>query len=129
MTVGNVAHSPTQLLAADRVSTDARRPDANRRDQESSATSPVATRQEFVLGAAAYRRVLATLESDRSGAFSPHEDGGSYAAIHQSVSYQAVNYQSNTSYTGHRAQRAYQDTTQGNERESLSSLFGVDVFV
>ncbi len=104
-------------LAIERTAAEARRADANQPNEASNAESknreaPVgAERQQFVLGASAYRRVLSTLESERGGETPPRvlRDGDG-------------------SFTSQRAQRAYQDASSDGERESMARLFGVDVF-
>lgn len=129
MTIGSVNCSPSQLLASDPVTADARRSDLpSRQNSEANSGNPdavanrTAARSEFVLGASAYRTVVATLESESEAApeRSGVQDQRRNPALSANVAF---------SYTGQRAQRSYQDAGLVNERESLSSLFGVDLFV
>ncbi|NQD37708.1 hypothetical protein HPT27_11790 [Permianibacter sp. IMCC34836] len=149
MTIGSVNCSPSALHTSDAVTADARRSASpNRQNLDANASQSAAdnassgARPEFVLGASAYRRVLATLELERSSA---PDDGGEQNArraadVSTSLSRAASSDASAnataikadaaaTSYTGQRALRSYQDSGQLSERESLSSLFGVDLFV
>lgn len=113
MTIANVTSSSNHSFAIDRQALEARRTygasdGGNRSEAEPGTSTAVSTRQDFVLGASAYRRVLATVESDHAA---------------------AVALNGSTSYSGQRALRSYQDAGQLIERDVISSLFGVDFFV
>lgn len=112
--VGNVNLTAGEVLSRqlgpDRGAADPRR--AERGASESDARSNEGARPAFVLGAAAYQRVLATLETERGAGVRPQ-----------------LLRETEGSYTGQRAQRAYQSAASDGEQESLARLFGVDVFV
>lgn len=108
----NVNVNASALPGVDRNAAESRRANtASPSQQATPENASTAERQQFVLGAGAYRRVLATLESDRSA-----ETGA------------RVQRDGEGSYIGQRAQRAYQDAAADGQREALASLFGVDLF-
>ena len=117
MAIGGVNLNAGNLLVVERglverSPAEPRRNDASAPERERSRDAEaLPSRQEFVLGASGYRRVLATLESDAAAG-----------------SKERVLRDGDGSYTGQRAQRAYQDAAGDGERESVARLFGVDVF-
>lgn len=112
MAIGGVNLNAGSLLGLERSPAEARRNEASQPERERARESGAQpSRQEFVLGANGYRRVLATLESDAAAS-----------------SKERVLREGEGSYTGQRAQRAYQDAAGDGERESVARLFGVDVF-
>ena len=112
MAIGSVNLNAGNLLGLERSSAEARRNEASQPERERLRESEAQpTRPEFALGAGAYRRVVATLESDAAAS-----------------SKERVLRDGDGSYTGQRAQRAYQDAANDGERESVARLFGVDVF-
>lgn len=112
MAIGSVNLNAGNLLGLERSSAEARRNEANQPERERLRQAEAQpTRPEFALGAGAYRRVVATLESDAAAS-----------------SKERVLREGDGSYTGQRAQRAYQEAAGDGERESVARLFGVDVF-
>ncbi len=112
MAIGSINLNANSLLGFERSPAETRRleidADNAARKSEAQANNP---RQDFVLGASAYRKVLATLESDQTAASTERLQ------------------QDSSSYTGQRAQRAYQAAADDQDREALTQLFGVDLFV
>lgn len=115
MAIGSVDLQVPLLPGLQRSAADSAPPPAapDRREANANATPAAATRQEFLLGATGYRRVLATLEPDRDGA----------------VPERIAQRESAGSFTGQRALRAYQDAGSDDNRDNLSTLFGVDLYV
>lgn len=116
MAIGSINLNASGLLGFERNPAESRRLDAEAANAARKAESQARVqadngRQDFVLGTNAYRRVLATLETDQTAASS-----------------ERVQRENAGSYTGQRAQRAYQATAGDKDRESLAQLFGVDLF-
>ncbi len=112
MAIGGVNLNAGNLLGVDRSPAEPRRNEASQPERERTREAEAQpSRPEFVLGAGAYRRVLATLESDAAAS-----------------SKERVQRDGDGSFTGQRAQRAYQNAADEGERESVARLFGVDVF-